>query len=102
MALEFMARANHGEAVRRHMAQHSTAMRERQVEILRHVLGDRLKVREGFDPAGLSLVLAGIGRAIVMEEGLGVKTGHAEAIAIVETWLAKLAPDQSKVAASRA
>ena len=101
MALEFMAMANHREAVRKHMAEHSVAMRARQVEILRQILGDRLRVLEGFDPAGLSLVLAGIGRAIVMEEGLGVKTGHAEAIAIVETWLAKLAPDQSKVAASK-
>lgn len=100
MALEFMAMANHREAVRKHMAEHSVAMRVRQVEIFRSILGDRLRVLEGFDPAGLSVVLAGIGRAIVMEEGLGVKMGHAEAIAIVETWLAKLAPDQSKDAAA--
>lgn len=98
MALEFMAMANHREAVRRHMAEHSVAMRTRQVEILKHILGDRLKALEGFDPAGFSLVLAGIGRAIVMEEGLGVKTGHAEAMAIVESWLARLAPDQSVAA----
>ncbi|MCJ2185296.1 TetR/AcrR family transcriptional regulator [Novosphingobium beihaiensis] len=95
MALEFMAMANHREAVRRHMAEHSEAMRVRQGEILRHILGDRIHRLEGFSPEGLSLVLAGIGRAIVMEEGLGVKTGHAEARKIVETWLAKLAPDQS-------
>lgn len=95
MALEFMAMANHREAVRQHMAQHSVAMRERQAEILGHILGDRISRLEGFDPAGLSLVLAGIGRAIVMEEALGVKTGHAEAMKIVETWLRKLAPDQS-------
>lgn len=100
MSLEFMAMANHREAVRRHMAEHSAAMRDRQVEILQRIVGDRMAVLEGFDPAGLSLVLAGIGRAIVMEEGLGVKTGHAEAIAVVETWLAKLAPDQSKDAAT--
>ncbi|MCJ2177082.1 TetR/AcrR family transcriptional regulator [Novosphingobium album (ex Hu et al. 2023)] len=95
MALEFMAMANHREAVRKHMAEHSEAMRARQAEILGHILGDRISKLEGFDPAGLSLVLAGIGRAIVMEEALGVKTGHAEAVKIVETWLEKLAPDQS-------
>lgn len=100
MALEFMAMANHREAVRKHMAEHSVAMRNRQVEILKRILGDRLKALEGFDPAGLSLVLAGIGRAIVMEEGLGVRAGHAEAVAIVETWLGKLAPDQGKDAAA--
>lgn len=95
MALEFMAMANHREAVRAHMAAHSEAMRSRQVEIFRHILGDRIERLEGFDAAGLSLVLAGIGRAIVMEQALGVQTGHAAAIKIVETWLAKLAPDQS-------
>lgn len=102
MALEFMAMANHREAVRKHMAEHSVAMRSRQVEILKHILGERIHALEGFDAAGLSLVLAGIGRAIVMEQALGVKTGHAEAIAIVETWLARLAPDQGKAAASEA
>lgn len=91
MALEFMALANHRPAVRDYMAQHSEEMRTRQVEILKHMLGDRLERLEGFDAAGLSVVLAGIGRAVVMEQGLGVKTGHAEAIRIVEGWLDKLA-----------
>ncbi|MFC6621397.1 TetR/AcrR family transcriptional regulator [Novosphingobium panipatense] len=92
MALEFMALANHRPAVREYMAQHSEEMRARQVEILKRLLGDRLSRLEGFDAAGLSVVLAGIGRAIVMEHGLGVTTGHAEAIRIVEGWLDKLAP----------
>ena len=38
------------------------------------------------------VVLAGIGRAIIMEENLGVTAGHAEAIAFVEQWLDKLVP----------
>ncbi|MYL98254.1 TetR family transcriptional regulator [Novosphingobium sp. FGD1] len=92
MALEFMALANHRPAVRAHMARHSEEMRSRQVEILRNILGDRIAKVEGFDPAGLSLVLAGIGRAIVMEQGLGVTAGHAEAMRIVEGWLDRLAP----------
>ncbi|MFD1959101.1 TetR/AcrR family transcriptional regulator [Novosphingobium panipatense] len=95
MALEFMALANHRPAVREYMAQHSEEMRARQVEILKRLLGDRLSRLEGFDAAGLSVVLAGIGRAIVMEHGLGVTTGHAEAIRIVEGWLDKLAPDRA-------
>lgn len=92
MALEFMALANHRPAVRDYMAQHSEAMRARQTEIFGRILGERIDRLEGFDAAGLSVVLAGIGRAIVMEEGLGVSTGHAEAMRIVETWLERLAP----------
>ncbi|MFC0205501.1 TetR/AcrR family transcriptional regulator [Novosphingobium soli] len=98
MALEFMALANHRPAVRAYMAEHSEEMRARQVGILRHILGDRAERLAGFDPAGLSVVLAGIGRAIVMEEGLGVRTGHAEARRIVEGWLETLAPRAGHVA----
>lgn len=98
MALEFMAMANHREAVRAHMAQHSEAMRRRQVEILRHVLGDRLLGPDGCPPAGLSVVLAGIGRAIVMEENLGVRSGHEEAMAFVREWLERLTAPARQVA----
>jgi len=92
MSLEFMALANHRPAVREAMAQHSFAMRARQVELLKHLLGDRLNALEGFDPAGLSVILAGIGRCIVMEKSLGVEDGHEQARAIVESWLDRLLP----------
>lgn len=87
MALEFMALANHRPAIRTFMAEHSKAMRLRQAELIQLILGDRIYRLEAFDPEGLSLVLAGIGRAIVMEKGLGVSIGHDAAIAIVEKWL---------------
>ena len=97
MALEFMALANHREGVRAHMAEHSAAMRTRQVAILEQLLGDRLAGDSasglgGCPPAALSVVLAGIGRAIVMEGGLGVTEGHDEAIAFVEQWLERIVP----------
>ncbi|QSR15756.1 TetR/AcrR family transcriptional regulator [Novosphingobium sp. KA1] len=90
MSLEFMALANHRPAVREKMAEHSVAMRQRQVEIIEQLFGDRLKVLDGFDPAGLAVMLAGIGRCIVMEENLGVTAGHAQARATVESWLDRL------------
>lgn len=96
MALEFMALANHRKALRAHMAEHSDAMRERQVELLTKLIGEKLAGPDGCPPAGLSVILAGIGRAVVMEGGLGVTLGHDEAIAWVERWLESLAPDQSK------
>ena len=92
MALEFMALANHRDGVRTHMAEHSLAMRQRQVAILEKLIGERLAGPGGCPPAGLSVMLAGIGRAIVMEDSLGVTAGHDEAIAFVEQWLDWLAP----------
>lgn len=92
IALEFMALANHRKAVRAHMAAHCEEMRRREVEIFAQLLGERLAGEGALPPAGLSLVLAGIGRALVMEGGLGVTAGHEEARAFVEQWLDRLAP----------
>jgi AcrR family transcriptional regulator len=92
IALEFMALANHRKAVRAHMAEHCEEMRRREVEIFTRLLGERLAGPDGVPPAGLSVVLAGIGRALVMEGGLGVTAGHEEARAFVEQWLDRLAP----------
>ncbi len=92
IAMEFMALANHRDAIRTHMAEHCEAMRQREVEIITKLIGERLSGPDGVAPAGLSVVLAGIGRAMVMEGGLGVTAGHDEARAFVEQWLDKLAP----------
>lgn len=96
LALEFMALANHRESLRAHMAQHCQQMREREVKVFRKLLGDRLGGLDGLTAEALSVVLAGVGRAIIMEENLGVDTGHEAAKAFVEKWLAGLAPDQSQ------
>lgn len=92
MALEFMALANHRKAIRAHMAEHVETMRRRETEILTELIGDRLTGPDGCPPEGLSVMLAGIGRVLVMEGGLGVSAGHEEARKFVEDWLDRLAP----------
>jgi AcrR family transcriptional regulator len=101
IALEFMAMANHRKVVRTHMAEHCEAMRRREVEIFTRLLGERLAGPDGVPPAGLSVVLAGIGRALVMEGGLGVTAGHADARAFVEQWLDRLLPPTENAGADR-
>jgi AcrR family transcriptional regulator len=91
LAMEFMALANHRKTIRAFMVEHSEQMRERQVELLTRLLGERIG---GCPPAGLSLVLAGIGRALVMEGGMGVVAGHAEARAFVDGWLERIAAER--------
>ena len=86
-ALEFMALANHRKAIRAHILEHSEAMRARQVAALEKVLAERLKDVDGLTPEGLMLILAGIGRALIMEGGLGVRAGHGDARAFVESLL---------------
>ena len=102
LSLEFMALANHRKAIRAFMVEHSERMRERQVRLLVRLTGDRLAGPDGCPPAGLSLVLAGIGRALIMEGGMGVTMGHDEARAFVEHWLNRLASERDLTAAGRA
>ena len=90
ITLEFMALANHKQSVRAEMVAHSERMRDRQVEVLTRLLGDRIAAAGTCTPAGLALVLAGIGRALIMEGGLGVAGGHADARAYVEAWIDQL------------
>jgi len=89
LAMEFVALANHRKTIRSEIARHSEAMRARQVALLERLIGERLGSFGG-TPAGFSLVLAGIGRALVMEGELGIDAGHAEARAFVEAWLDRL------------
>jgi hypothetical protein len=73
-------------------------MRARQVAAIDKVLAAQHS-RKGLarDPlvsaAGLSLILDGIGRALVMEGALGITSGHADARHWVEQWLEQLEAD---------
>lgn len=89
LALEFMALASHRPLLRAEIARHSEAMRARQAAELDRVIGERL-AREGCPPEVLSLILAGIGRALVMEGALGISAGHEETRACLERWLSGL------------
>ena len=91
LTLEFMALANHRKALRSFMVEHSEQMRARQVEMLVRLPALANTPFAVCPPAGLSLLLAGFGRVLVMEGGMGVVSGHAEARAFVEQWLARLA-----------
>jgi len=90
LALEFVALANHRKAIGAEIVKHSDAMRARQAALIEQLLGQRFG--DGATPAGFSLVLAGIGRALAMEGELGITAGHDEARAFVEAWLDRLVP----------
>lgn len=90
LTLEFIALAIHRPRIRTLIAEHAAAMRAREAALFKRLLGERLAAIGA--PEGLSLVLAGIGRALVTEHALGVDAGHAEARALVQAWLDRLVP----------
>jgi AcrR family transcriptional regulator len=89
LSVEFLALAIRRPAIRAKVAAHSEAMRARQAERIAAIIP-----LGGPTPAGLTVILAGIGRAFTMEGGLGIASGHAEARAWVDSWLDTLLPSQ--------
>lgn len=94
LGLEFMAMANHRKAIRSEIARFAEYSRGLQAGALA-----RLVKSSGFDPAicppaCLSVLLAGVWRVLVMEEGLGITAGHAETRAFMEWLIERLEPNE--------
>jgi AcrR family transcriptional regulator len=97
LGLEFMALANHRETIRAELARYAARSRDLQAEALSRLLSERGLDPESFPAGGVSLLLGGAARGLVMEQNLGVTDGHDEARAIVERWLDSIEkPDRSR------
>jgi AcrR family transcriptional regulator len=88
LAMEFMALANHRKVMRAEIVRSIECYRAMQAAALSQLQQDeRLNT---IPPFGLSVLMAGISSVLVMEETLGISTGHAEARDFVEGWLSQL------------
>ncbi|MCJ8156574.1 TetR/AcrR family transcriptional regulator [Sphingomonas sp. LaA6.9] len=81
--LEFMALANHNEAIRNELASNAAEVRNLETEAV-----DRHLKQRGIDPKLspqlVSILTNALGRLLVQEATLGIHTGHHEAEALVE------------------
>lgn len=84
LGVEFLALASHRKEIRAEIALYAARTRELQAQALA-----RLVQNEGFagQAEGLALIIAAIGRALVMEQGVGIGSGHEQALAMVTRWL---------------
>jgi AcrR family transcriptional regulator len=89
LAMEFMALANHRKVIRAEIVRSTQLYRKMQAAALSTLppleLGDST-----CPPAGLSVLIAGISRVLVMEEALGISSGHAEARDFIDSCLRRL------------
>lgn len=86
LALEFMALANHRKVIRDEIALRADAFRRLQAEAVARVLKG---LDDGPDvnvPEAVAVCIAAIARALIMEEGVGISRGHADA-AVLVGWL---------------
>lgn len=84
---EFLALANHRKAIRDEIARSCERVRARQAELLEEILPQLGLEADRWSPLALSLLMSGASRAIAMEAAVGVRTGHAEALAFIEEQL---------------
>lgn len=90
---EFMAIANHVEAVRSEITHYAKKRRELQIEaVTRHVA--RLEVKPEAPPIALAVIMENVARGMVLESALNLSLGHKETKAFVEACLKVFGVDE--------
>ena len=90
LTLEYAALANHRKSIRTEIARYGELFRRRQTEALSEVLRERGIDTEELAPIAVMVLITGVSQILVMEEALGMSTGHAEMRALVERTLEQL------------
>jgi AcrR family transcriptional regulator len=87
--MEFMALANHRKAIRSEIAAYNERFRDLEEATLALVLRAHGVDTQEFPPVVMSMIVASLARILVLEQGLGITRGHAEAQAFVERYLGR-------------
>lgn len=83
LLLEFMGLANHRKEIGAEIAAWSERWRETQTAALSFIVGEQGLDPDEFPPAGIAVIIAAIGRMLILEQALGTTGGHEEAVALV-------------------
>ncbi|AIY46713.1 MULTISPECIES: TetR/AcrR family transcriptional regulator [Mycobacteriaceae] len=89
LIMEFMALGNHRKEIRAELAAGAQAFREAQVAALTYILRDH-QADQPLPAEVISVLIAAIGRLLVIETGLGITTGHQQTIDLVHQYLGRL------------
>lgn len=87
LLLEFMGLANHRKEIRAEISAWQERWREQQITALNFVVREHGLDTSEFPPAGIAVVIAAIGRTLILEQTLGTKGGHDEAVQLVNRFL---------------
>lgn len=85
--MEFMALANHRKTIRNEIAAHAERFRDMEEAAATIALRARGVDVAEFPPVVMSMILASLARIVLLEEGLGITSGHAEARAFINRYL---------------
>jgi TetR/AcrR family transcriptional regulator len=88
-AMELSALANHRKSIRSEIARYAEQFRVSQLGVVTKVMRDYDIDADEYPPAAVLVLITSLSRLMVMEEKLGMATGHAEAQALVERVLTR-------------
>jgi AcrR family transcriptional regulator len=88
LTMEFMALGNHRKEIRAELAAGARAFREAQAAALTFILRKHQSDQQ-LPPEVVSVLIAAVGRHLVLEGGLGVTTGHQQTVELVRQYLDK-------------
>jgi AcrR family transcriptional regulator len=91
--MEFMAMANHNEAIRIETTAFGEEIRQVGLKEAGAQIDGTPMGREMFSPLAVTQAIAAIGNTVGIETTLGIEGGHAETRAMVEWWLNRLEPE---------
>ncbi len=81
--MEFVALANHRKSIRSEIAHYAELFRAKQTEVLATVMEERGIDTERLPPVAIMTIMTSVSQILVLEEALGIASGHAEARALV-------------------
>ncbi|MGD1172881.1 TetR/AcrR family transcriptional regulator [Mycobacterium seoulense] len=87
LLLEFMGLANHRKEIRAEIAAWFQRWREMQITALNFIVREHDLDTADFPPAGIAVIIAAVGRMLILEQALGATTGHSEAVALVNRFV---------------
>lgn len=89
---EYLALANHHEAIRAEIAAYTTRVRTIQADALAAIFDAHGVDTAGFPPWAMMMLIESISRLLLIDSSLGVTTGHDELTAFVEQYLRRFEP----------
>jgi len=87
LTMEFSALGNHRKAIRAELAAYAEQFRRLETETITTVLTRAKADTEALPPQAVAVLMTSISRILVLEEALGMTTGHAAMRALVEQYL---------------
>jgi hypothetical protein len=87
LTMEMAALANHRKALRTEMSRYAERFREDQRQVFVTVLERKGVLPAEVPPVVWSILLTGVSTVVMLGEALGVTSGHAETLELVENFL---------------